>query len=119
MTDDADVATVMVMPETVEDWEQTSASADDASVFSVLNTTCKAKPGTALSVTGEVACQKKSCFADGNIGLAVLLKDATGKVTACQIVMVDYPAEGESAPFEAYILDAPEFDTYEVLPFDM
>ena len=119
VTDDADVATVTVTPETVEDWQQTSASADDASAFSVLNTTCKAKPGTALSVTGEVACQKKSCFADGNIGLAVLLKDATGKVTACQIVMVDYPAEGESAPFEAYILDAPEFYTYEVLPFDM
>ncbi len=119
VTDDADVATVTVTPETVEDWQQTSASADDASAFSVLNTTCKAKPGTALSVTGEVTCQKKSRFADGNIGLAVLLKDATGKVTACQIVMVDNPAEGESAPFEAYILDAPEFDTYEVLPFDM
>ena len=119
VTDDADVATVTVTPETVEDWQQTSASADDASAFSVLNTTCKAKPGTALSVTGEVACQKKSRFAEGQIGLAVLLKDATGKVTACQIVMVDYPAEGESAPFEAYILDAPEFDTYEVLPFDM
>lgn len=119
VTDDADAATVTVTPEAVDGWKQTSASADDASVLSVLNTTCKTKSGTALSVTGEVACQKKSRFADGNIGLAVLLKDATGKVTACQIVMVDYPAEGESAPFEAYILDAPEFDTYEVLPFDM
>ena len=119
VTDDADVATVTVASESVDGWKQTSASADDASVLSVLNTTCKTKSGTALSVTGEVTCQKKSRFADGNIGLAVLLKDATGKVTACQIVMVDYPAEGESAPFEAYILDAPEFDTYEVLPFDM
>lgn len=119
VTDDADVATVTVASESVDGWKQTGASADDASVLSVLNTTCKTKSGTALSVTGEVTCQKKSRFADGNIGLAVLLKDATGKVTACQIVMVDYPAEGESAPFEAYILDAPEFDTYEVLPFDM
>lgn len=119
VTDDADVATVTVASESVDGWKQTSASADDASVLSVLNTTCKTKSGTALSVTGEVTCQKKSRFADGNIGLAVLLKDATGKVTVCQIVMVDYPAEGESAPFEAYILDAPEFDTYEVLPFDM
>lgn len=119
VTDDTDVATVTVASESVDGWKQTSASADDASVLSVLNTTCKTKSGTALSVTGEVTCQKKSRFADGNIGLAVLLKDATGKVTACQIVMVDYPAEGESAPFEAYILDAPEFDTYEVLPFDM
>lgn len=119
VTDDADVATVTVTPETVEDWEQTSASADDASVFSVLNTTCKTKPGTALSVTGEVACQKKSRFAEGQIGLAVLLKDASGSVVASQIVMTDYPADGGSSPFEAYILDVPEFDTYEVYPFDM
>ena len=119
VTDDADVATVTVTPETVEDWEQTSASADDASAFSVLNTTCKAKPGTALSVTGEVACQKKSRFAEGQIGLAVLLKDASGSVVASQIVMTDYPADGGSSPFEAYILDVPEFDTYEVYPFDM
>lgn len=119
VTDDADVATVTVTPETVEDWEQTSASADDASVFSVLNTTCKTKPGTALSVTGEVTCQKKSRFAEGQIGLAVLLKDASGSVVASQIVMTDYPADGGSSPFEAYILDVPEFDTYEVYPFDM
>ena len=119
VTDDADVATVTVTPETVEDWQQTSASADDASAFSVLNTTCKAKPGTALSVTGEVACQKKSRFAEGQIGLAVLLKDASGSVVASQIVMTDYPADGGSSPFEAYILDVPEFDTYEVYPFDM
>ena len=119
VTDDADVAMVTVTPETVEDWEQTSASADDASVFSVLNTTCKTKPGTALSVTGEVACQKKSRFAEGQIGLAVLLKDASGSVVASQIVMTDYPADGGSSPFEAYILDVPEFDTYEVYPFDM
>lgn len=119
VTDDADVATVTVTPETVEDWEQASASADDASAFSVLNTTCKAKPGTALSVTGEVACQKKSRFAEGQIGLAVLLKDASGSVVASQIVMTDYPADGGSSPFEAYILDVPEFDTYEVYPFDM
>lgn len=119
VTDDADVATVTVTPETVEDWEQTSASADDASVFSVLNTTCKTKPDTALSVTGEVACQKKSRFAEGQIGLAVLLKDASGSVVASQIVMTDYPADGGSSPFEAYILDVPEFDTYEVYPFDM
>lgn len=119
VTDDADVATVTVTPETVEDWEQTSASADDASVFSVLNTTCKTKPGTALSVTGEVTCQKKSRFAEGQIGLAVLLKDASGSVVASQIVMTDYPADGGSSPFETYILDVPEFDTYEVYPFDM
>ena len=119
VTDDADVATVTVTPETVEDWQQTSASADDASVFSVLNTTCKTKPGTALSVTGEVTCQKKSRFAEGQIGLAVLLKDASGSVVASQIVMTDYPADGGSSPFEAYILDVPEFDTYEVYPFDM
>lgn len=119
VTDDADVATVTVTPETVEDWQQTSASADDASAFSVLNTTCKAKPGTALSVTGEVTCQKKSRFAEGQIGLAVLLKDASGSVVASQIVMTDYPADGGSSPFEAYILDVPEFDTYEVYPFDM
>lgn len=119
VTDDADVATVTVASESVDGWKQTSASADDASVLSVLNTTCKTKSGTALSVTGEVACQKKSRFAEGEIGLAVLLKDAAGSVVACQVVMVDYPAEGESAPFEAYILDAPEFDTYEVLSFDM
>lgn len=119
VTDDADVATVTVTPETVEDWEQTSASADDASVFSVLNTTCKTKPGTALSVTGEVTCQKKSRFAEGQIGLAVLLKDASDSVVASQIVMTDYPADGGSSPFEAYILDVPEFDTYEVYPFDM
>lgn len=119
VTDDADVATVTVTPETVEDWEQTSASADDASAFSVLNTTCKTKPGTALSVTGEVTCQKKSRFAEGQIGLAVLLKDASGSVVASQIVMTDYPADGGSSPFEAYILDVPEFDTYEVYPFDM
>lgn len=119
VTDDTDVATVTVTPETVEDWEQTSASADDASVFSVLNTTCKTKPGTALSVTGEVTCQKKSRFAEGQIGLAVLLKDASGSVVASQIVMTDYPADGGSSPFEAYILDVPEFDTYEVYPFDM
>ncbi len=119
VTDDADVATVTVTPETVEDWQQTSASADDASAFFVLNTTCKAKPGTALSVTGEVACQKKSRFAEGQIGLAVLLKDASGSVVASQIVMTDYPADGGSSPFEAYILDVPEFDTYEVYPFDM
>lgn len=119
VTDDADVATVTVTPETVEDWEQTSASADDSSVFSVLNTTCKTKPGTALSVTGEVTCQKKSRFAEGQIGLAVLLKDASGSVVASQIVMTDYPADGGSSPFEAYILDVPEFDTYEVYPFDM
>ncbi len=119
VTDDADVATVAVASESVDGWKQTSASADDASVLSVLNTTCKTKSGTALSVTGEVACQKKSRFAEGEIGLAVLLKDAAGSVVACQVVMVDYPAEGESAPFEAYILDAPEFDTYEVLSFDM
>lgn len=105
VTDDTDVATVTVASESVDGWKQTSASADDASVLSVLNTTCKDKTGTALSVTGEVTCQKKSRFADGNIGLAVLLKDATGKVTACQIVAADYPAEGESAPFEAYIRD--------------
>lgn len=119
VTDDADVATVTVTPETVEDWQQTSASADDASAFSVLNTTCKVKPGTALSVTGEVACQKKSRFAEGQIGLAVLLKDASGSVVASQIVMTDYPADGGPSPFEAYILDVPEFDTYEVYPFDM
>lgn len=119
VTDDADVATVTVTPETVEDWQQTSASADDASAFSVLNTTCKTKPGTALSVTGEVTCQKKSRFAEGQIGLAVLLKDASGSVVASQIVMTDYPADGGSSPFEAYILDVPEFDTYEVYPFDM
>ena len=119
VTDDADVATVTVASESVDGWKQTSASADDASVLSVLNTTCKTKSGTALSVTGEVACQKKSRFAEGEIGLAVLLKDATGSVVACQVAMVDYPADGGAAPFEAYILDAPEFDTYEVLPFDM
>ena len=33
--------------------------------------------------------------------------------------MTDYPADGGSSPFEAYILDVPEFDTYEVYPFDM
>lgn len=119
VTDDADVATVTVASESVDGWKQTSASADDASVLSVLNTTCKTKSGTALSVTGEVACQKKSRFAEGEIGLAVLLKDAAGSVVACQVAMVDYPADGGAAPFEAYILDAPEFDTYEVLPFDM
>ena len=119
VTDDADVATVTVASESVDGWKQTSASADDASVLSVLNTTCKTKSGTALSVTGEVTCQKKSRFAEGEIGLAVLLKDAAGSVVACQVAMVDYPADGGAAPFEAYILDAPEFDTYEVLPFDM
>lgn len=119
VTDDADVATVTVASESVDGWNQTSASADDASVLSVLNTTCKTKSGTALSVTGEVTCQKKSRFAEGEIGLAVLLKDAAGSVVACQVAMVDYPVDGGAAPFEAYILDAPEFDTYEVLPFDM
>ena len=119
VTDAADVATVTVTPQAVDDWKQVSASADDASVFSVLNTSSRIKAGSALSVTGEVTCQKKSRFAEGEIGLAVLLKDAAGNVVASQIVMVDYPADGESAPFEAYILSAPEYDTYEVYPFDM
>ena len=119
VTDAADVATVTVTPQAVDDWKQVSASADDASVFSVLNTSGRIKAGSALSVTGEVTCQKKSRFAESEIGLAVLLKDAAGNVVASQIVMVDYPADGESVPFEAYILNAPEYDTYEVYPFDM
>ena len=63
--------------------------------------------------------QKKSRFAQGKIGLAVLLKDAAGDVVASQIVMADYPGDGEPAPFEAYILNVPEYETYEIHAFDM
>ena len=119
VSDGASAVAATVTARPIEDYALVSASADDASAFEVFNTSCKTKLGGALSVTGEVTCQKKSRFAQGKIGLAVLLKDAAGDVVASQIVMADYPGDGEPAPFEAYILNVPEYETYEIHAFDM
>lgn len=119
VTSAADVASVDVTPQKVEGWETQGASAQDASSLVVSDTACRARMGNALSVTGEVTCQKKSRFNSGQIGVTALFKDSAGTVVLCAVSMLDCPDEGASAPFEVYALNVPDFATYEVYAYDL
>ena len=119
VTSAADVASVDVTPQKVEGWETQGASAQDASALVVSDTACRARMGNALSVTGEVTCQKKSRFNSGQIGVTALFKDSTGAVVLCAVSMLDCPDEGASAPFEVYALNVPDYATYEAYAYDL
>ena len=118
VTDAEDVSTIEVTPQSVEGWMTESASAQDASSLSVKDVNCKTKLGNALGVTGEVTCQKKSRFNQGQVGITVIFKDADGGVIGGQVGIVECPSDGSSTPFEINVLNAPDYATYEVYAYD-
>ena len=118
VTDAENVATVEAAPKSVEGWMTESASAQDASSFSVKDVSCRAKQGNSLGVTGELTCQKKGRFNQGQVSLTVIFRDAGGNVVCGQADIVECPAEGGSVPFEINAYNVPDYATYEVYAYD-
>ncbi|WP_455136076.1 serine/threonine protein kinase [Thermophilibacter sp.] len=67
------------------------------------------------SITGEVSLLSAGDgVRGGDIGVAAVLRDADGTIVYGYMTHVDRPAEGELAPFEIPLLDAPAYASYEV-----